>query len=140
MGEVIVRYNHYKKPFQTTDGKLTWGAVDDQYSFSFVFEGNFFLKMYPEKEKEAYVEQEDRTFLNLVDGGTYMIEVEEDEVAESKIEKTTYKAQVVEKKTKTQAELLTDELKNMSLEEIEAKGAKMQELLEAREIENILYS
>ena len=101
MGEVIVRYNHYKKPFQTTDGKLTWGAVDDQYSFSFVFEGNFFLKMYPEKEKEAYVEQEDRTFLNLVDGGTYMIEVEEDEVAESKIEKTTYKAQVVEKKSKT---------------------------------------
>ena len=124
LGEVRVRYNHYNKPFPITDGMLTWGAVDDQYAFSFVFEGNFYLKMYPEKEKEQYVEQKNRTFLNLVDGTTYMIEVVEDEEEEAKKEKTVYKAPTVEKKTKTAADLLTEELKGMSLEEIAAKGAK----------------
>ena len=45
-----------------------------------------------------------------------------------------------EKKTKTAHDLLTEELKGMSLEELEAKGAKYQEVLEARELENILYN
>ena len=44
-GEVRVKYNHYNKPFPIIDGALTWGAVDDQFSFSFVFQGNFLLKL-----------------------------------------------------------------------------------------------
>ena len=54
-----------------------------------------------------------------------MIEVEEDEEAEAKIERTGYVAPKAEEKKKTTAsEMLTAELKGMSLEEIEAKGAK----------------
>lgn len=93
-----MKYNHYNKKFPIVDGQLTWDAVDDQMSFSFVFEGNFQLKMCPEKDKGVYVEQKDKVFLGLLDGTTYVVEVEEDEVAESKIEKTVYKAVEVEKK------------------------------------------
>ena len=97
-GEVHVKYNHYNKALPIVDGQLTWDAVDEQMSFSFVFEGNFQLKMSPEKQKGVYVEQKDKVFLGLIGGTTYVVEVEEDEVAESKIEKTTYKAVVEEKK------------------------------------------
>ena len=74
------------------DGCLKWETIDDQYSFSFVFQGNFGLQLYPEKEKGAYVEQKDKTFLGLIDGTSYVIEVEEDAEAESKIEKTTLRS------------------------------------------------
>ena len=104
---------------------MKWETIDEQYSFSLVFQGNFGLKLYPEKEKGQYVEQKDKTFLGLIDGTSYVIEVEEDAEAESKIEKTTYKAVVIEeKKTNNKVKELTDELKGMTLEEIEAKGAK----------------
>lgn len=117
-----VKYNHYNKPFPITDGALTWGAVDDQFSFSFVFQGNFHLNLYPEKQRGEYVEQKDRTFLNLVDKAVYVIEVVEDEEAEAKIEKTKYVAPTKEEKKKNAADLLTEELKGMSLDEIAAKG------------------
>lgn len=36
-------------------------------------------------------------------------------------------------------ELITDELKGMSVEEIKEKGGKFKELIEARDLEDILY-
>ena len=96
--------------------------------------------MCPEKDKGVYVEQKDKVFLGLLDGTTYVVEVEEDEVAESKIEKTVYKAVEVEKKKNNKVQELTDELKGMTAEEIAAKGAKFQEIHEARDLEEILFS
>ena len=37
LGDAIIRYNHYKKPFQISDGVLKWEDIDEQYCFSFAF-------------------------------------------------------------------------------------------------------
>ena len=139
IGEVTVRYNHYKKPFKTIDNVLTWDSIDEQFSFSFVFKGNYELKLRPEKERDVYLETNGKSFINLTQGAIYFVEVVEDPEEANK-EKTTYIAPKPEKKGKTAKDLLTDQLKGMSLEELEAKGAKYQEILEAREIEDILYN
>ena len=137
--EVIVRYNHYKKPFKTLDNVLQWDTIDEQFSFSFVFKGEYFLKLRPEKEKEVYLECNGKSFINTIPGAVYFVEVEEDPEEAAK-EKTTYIAPKIEKKVKTAHDMLTEELKGMSLEQLEAKGAKYQEVLEARELEDILYN
>ena len=67
-GEVIVKYNHYNKSFPIVDGCLKWETIDDMYAFSYVFQGNWALQLYPEKEKGNYVSQKDKTFEGLVDG------------------------------------------------------------------------
>ena len=97
------------------------------------------MKLRTEKEKDVYLEISGKSFINTVPGATYFVEVEEDPEEAGK-EKTTYIAPKSEKKVKTAQDILTDQLKGMSLEELEAKGAKYQEALEARELEDILYS
>ena len=37
VGDAIIRYNHYKKPFPVVDGVLKWEDIDEEYCFSFVF-------------------------------------------------------------------------------------------------------
>ena len=69
----------------------------------------------------------------------YVIEVEEDVVAEAKIEKKSYKAPTAETKKTTGKYLLTQELKNMSVDEL-GKSDKYKEVLEARELEDCLYN
>ena len=56
--------------------------------------------------------------------------MEEDDEAESKIEKKTYTAEVAEKKKTTGADLLTEELKKMSASELAEAGDKYKELIE----------
>lgn len=60
-------------------------------------------------------------------------------MAESKIEKKTYKAGNAETKKTTGKDLLTEELKNMSVDEL-GKSDKYKEVLEARELEDCLYN
>ena len=70
-----------------------------------------------------------------------MVQVEEDAEAEAKIEKKTFKAAPKDEIKQNKKVLeLTEELKGMSLEEIAEKSAKFQEIQEARDLEDILYS
>lgn len=138
VGESIIRYNHYKKPFKHVDGCIKWEDIDEQYAFSFAFKGEYNLKLRKEKEPDLYLRCENKCFYDLEVGQIYLIEVEEDDVAESKIQKTTYKAVKTETKKKTTgADLLTQDLKNMTTEELTAQGSKYKEALEARELEEM---
>jgi hypothetical protein len=70
-----------------------------------------------------------------------VIEVVEDDEAESKVEKKVYTAvDTGEAKKTTGKDLLTQELKNMSADELRAQGDKYKELIEARELEDCLYN
>jgi hypothetical protein len=40
-GFVTIRFNHYKKKFPIVNSVLLWEDVDREYSFSFVYKGNF---------------------------------------------------------------------------------------------------
>jgi hypothetical protein len=48
-GRVRVRFNHYNKTFPIYNGVLKWTDVDDQYSFSFVYRGNYGRDLYRDK-------------------------------------------------------------------------------------------
>lgn len=41
LGSVIVRYNHYKESFPTINGILSFLPIEEKYSFSSVFRGNY---------------------------------------------------------------------------------------------------
>jgi hypothetical protein len=57
------------------------------------------------------------------------------------VEKKVYTAHdSTETKKTTGKDLLTQELKNMSADELRAQGNKYKELIEARELEDCLYN
>jgi hypothetical protein len=41
IGQVIVRYNHYKDPFPTINGVLSYRSIEEKYGFADVFHGDF---------------------------------------------------------------------------------------------------
>lgn len=49
---MIIRYNHYKHPFVSVKGILSFAPIEEKYSFSDVFHGNFqpILKDYKTNE------------------------------------------------------------------------------------------
>ena len=141
VGESMIKFNHYKKMFKHTDGVIPWDDIEEQYAFSYGYVGNYKLKLRKEKEKDIFLKCEDKKFYGLEVGTVYMIEIENDEEAESKVEKKTYKALAPVNNTKTTAkDLLTNELKNMSADELREAGDKYKEILEARELEDVLFS
>ena len=40
-GNVYVRFNHYNSAFPIHNGVLKWESVDEKYSISFVYRGNY---------------------------------------------------------------------------------------------------
>ncbi|KAJ1623213.1 hypothetical protein T492DRAFT_1056657 [Pavlovales sp. CCMP2436] len=76
-GEVMVRYNHYKKTFPITEGVLDWNAVDDEYALSFVFKGAFGRAMVDTSTGLAMV-QEGVLYRGLQLGTEYRCDIVED--------------------------------------------------------------
>ena len=103
VGDAIIRYNHYKKPFTITDGVLKWEDIDEEYCFSFAFTGDYKLLLRPEKVRDEYLECKDKAFIGLEINGIYIVEVAPDEVEEAKIERKVYRAPAPEEKKKTSA-------------------------------------
>lgn len=140
-GNVIIKYNHYNSSFSISDGQLLKTDIDEKYAISFVFLGDFKLHL-KAKEKTCVEETNDR-FLNLIDKETYFLEIEEDGTAEAKRERKIYKAEPIPsiciKKERKNVELLTDELKNMDIEKIKDRDEDYKKLVEARDLEDILY-
>jgi len=52
-GEVVVRYSHYRAKFKVHNGVLKWKDIDDEYSISFVYKGNFGRHLWQESYKAS---------------------------------------------------------------------------------------
>lgn len=67
----------------------------------------------------------------------------EDEIEESKVPRVVYQAPRKEvcplKGPNKRLDNITDELKQMTIEELQEKGAKYKELIEARDLEDCLF-
>ncbi len=160
-----MRFNHYKEEFPTLDGELAAAGIAERWSFSFAYSGAYKLHL-TAIASNARVEERspagvhlDTLFTNCVDGAEYRVEIEEDDGAEAaaaaaaparKIELISMDAaaaamrggsdSAVGAKGKRGVDALTEELKKLSPEELRAGGDKYKALLEARDLEDILFS
>jgi hypothetical protein len=146
-GLVTVKYNHYKEKFPIIDGVLQEADIDEQYYFSGVFKGNYQLLIRQEKDtsRKYFPKPPDgsKAWLGLEDGGIYIVEIEEDNEAEAERRKNAKPIEFYkpEEKIKKNGRIdgLTNQLKGMSIKELEEKDDKYKELIEARDLEDILY-
>ena len=146
-GMVTVKYNHYKEKFPILDGILQEADIDEQYCLSFVFKGDYHLHIRDEKDPEKRYQPKHpdglKAWVDCEDGKTYIIEVDEDPVLEAERRKNSkpiqfYKPEENLKKN-NRIDGITNQLKGMSLDELKEKREKYKELLEARDLEDILY-
>jgi len=84
---VQIKYNHYKNSFELgIGGTLAWGQVDDMFALSFVFKGNFGVRLLEAGAEPGQVGVERDAhgiFHRLRGGATYTVTIEEDEAAEA---------------------------------------------------------
>jgi hypothetical protein len=159
-GTARVRFSHYNKPFPVHNGVLKWSAIDDEYCLSFVYKGNFVRDLFPripngQSEGRRPVRRDDIGvyFLDLQAGAEYDLVVQEDPVAGIGAEglrlreaplaarelgalRDGQSAAVLSKNTAVKT--LTDELKGMNPDDL--GSAKARDLIERRDIEDILFS
>ena len=165
-----MRYNHYRTRFETLDGLLPARLIEDAYCFSFAFQGAYRLRLNtyvapapratdatPEWKSHAdgegepvpEVVREGATFFEGVqDAVVYRVWVEEDPavVAARGPSKPLVLAppppppgaRLV--RPPPAAGLLTAELKALSADELRAGGDRYRALLEARDLEDTLFS
>jgi hypothetical protein len=92
-GKVLLHYNHYKEWVETTffhseaddkfTGAVSCAEVDEKFSFSFVFKGNYQVQLKGPGRKGPRLPRKDGEVLGLEMGGAeYWAEVDEDEAAE----------------------------------------------------------
>jgi hypothetical protein len=159
-----VRFNHYKESFPTLNGVLQAALIADRWSFSVAYAGNYKLHLTAISDNSAVAERSpggqhlDTEFLDCVDQAEYRVQIEEDDVSEAaalaaagpprQIEIISMEAaaaamhggSAVGPKGKRGVDALTEELKKLSPEELREAGDKYKQLLEARDLEDILYS
>lgn len=87
---------------------------------------------------------ENKEFIGLEDKGKYAVEVDEDPVEAEKEVSRPYVAPKKDdeslKKKNQRVEDITGELKGMSIEELKQKGDAYKQLIEARDLEDVLFS
>ncbi|KRX01007.1 hypothetical protein PPERSA_09613 [Pseudocohnilembus persalinus] len=91
-GKITLKYNHYTEVMEIQDNQLKVIDIDERFFFSDVYKGNFIilLKNYPfdPKDKEIYeYNRKTHKFENLIDGKTYQLYIQEDEIEEEKARK-----------------------------------------------------
>ncbi|KAJ3318498.1 hypothetical protein HDV06_000431 [Boothiomyces sp. JEL0866] len=139
IGNVFVRFNHYNQPFPIKNGALDGNLVDDKYAFSFVHKGSFQLILRDDQGNE--MKQPSRfNYSELEDGKSYTIQVVPDPEIESKRQYGTGVKLNEAKKQNNKVDLITKELKAMTIDQLMEKGERYKELIEARELEACLYS
>jgi len=159
IGSVTIRFNHYNKSFPIYNTVLKWDDVDDEYSFSFVYKGQYSrdlifnvvencgisLEEYKRNSNNLVLRDDDgKLFIGLVDGEqyyAYIVEGVEGIGAEGlRISSEPLKAvkDVSFKSGNTQVNLITNELKAMNIKDLHSDEARR--LKEARDLEDVLFS
>ena len=84
-GQVCCRWNHYRKCFSAHNGVVKFSDIDAEYSFSFVYRGNFTRKLKldgaDDEDASAYVPGDGDFFIEVCPTRTYRLVVIEDPVA-----------------------------------------------------------
>jgi len=140
IGSATVKYNHYGDSFGTKNGILLWETVDEKYCISFVFKGNYVVQL---KAADGTVldKSEEGGFSPIEDGGVYQLVVEEDPEEVAKQVTRTYVAPKDDGiKKKQGVSNITGDLKKMSIDQLQEKGEEYKQMIEARDLEDILYS
>ena len=141
-GEVVVKYNHYKEKFPVVDGVLKEADIDEQYCLSHAYKGTIQFLLREERDpSRTYLPNEGGAWSCVELGKTYVVEVQEDEAAEAERRKNSKPISFYKEETKKNGRIdgITNQLKGMSIKELEEKGDKYKELIEARDLEDILY-
>jgi hypothetical protein len=149
-GQVCCRWNHYRKCFPAHNGVVKFSDIDAEYSFSFVYRGNFTRKLKADgaddEDASAYVPGDGDFFIEVCPTRTYRLVVVEDPVAGVGAEGLRLKegpifglkdAESVPKQSKA-VELLTKELLKMDVSDLHSAQAKA--IREARDVEDVLFS
>ena len=156
-GSVRVRFNHYNKAFPVHNGVLKWSAIDEEYCLSFVYKGNFirdlFLRTANKTEGRCPLRRDDIGvyFLDLQAGAEYDLIVQEVAVAGigaeglrlrdgplAAHELGALRAGQAVLGQSSAVQMLTEELKSMNPNDL--SGEKARDLIERRDIEDILFS
>ena len=154
-GTVKVKFNHYNKSFPIHNGVLLWTDIDDEYSISFVYRGNFVRKLERIEtgggDTAQYATHDDgyNYFIDLQDKSSYRLELIEDPEAgvgaegmrlyTGPIKASPVAATVPAVKSTSRAmDSITAELKSIAVTELNDSHAK--DLIERRDLEDILYS
>lgn len=147
-GKCRVRYNHYNSEFTLLDGRLRWSDVDESYCISYVFEGAFRPRVKEAGADAAPLDRDaDGAFAPLSDGAAYELIIEEDEAAEAAATAADPRraagvraAEPVPGAPNAASARLTAELKTLSVEELAGQSERYQQLKEARDLEDVLFS
>ena len=150
-GEAILRYNHYRHVFEVVapPGRVEIAEVNERFSFSYGFKGQYEIHLRPADVggvTQPRLSRGEGCILGVAIGGEYFCEVDEDP--------TEVARQVEEAKHRKPLSLtgggggggsaahrdLTQQLKGLSAEQLREAGAEYKQLLEARELEDCLFS
>lgn len=157
-GTVRIKFNHYNKEFPIYNGVLVWKHVDDVYSFSFVYRGNYrrdLIVLDANRVASDYSTRGNITalrddlgnyFLGLSIDKSYQVDIEEDPIAGIgaeglRIRDGPLKSQSSREHIRsgnTAFNDLTTELKAIKVENLSSQEAK--DLIERRDVEDILFS
>lgn len=159
-GTVKVRFNHYNKSFPIYNGVLKWSDIDEEYCLSFVYRGNYgrelvLLPVDSTRTDGIVAARHDDSHMYYVDmraNSEYGLEVTEDPQAGIGAEglrlntgplKSTelsniQSSQKAIKSTTIAMDAITAELKSIAVTDL--SGAHAKDLIERRDLEDILYS
>ena len=155
-GMVVIRWNHYRKPFVVHNGVVKFAAIDEEYCFSFVYRGNFSRRLRldvgnGDDEDELFLPGDDAMeFFCKVDPKlAYRIVVEEDPVAGVGAEGLRLRdgpliaaaaaaATDAAPKQSRAVQLITQDLLAMNVNDLHSAEAKA--LREARDVEDVLFT
>lgn len=158
-GSIRIKFNHYNKSFPIYNGVLQWKNVDDEYSFSFVYKGQYSrdlifnvieksgisIEEYKRDEKNVVLRDElGDYFIGLVNEEqyyAYIVEGAEGIGAEGlRLSSEPLKAfkDATLTSGNTQVKIITQELKAMNVKDLDSDEARR--LKEARDLEDVLFS
>ena len=154
-GMVVIRWNHYRKPFVVHNGVVKFSAIDEEYCFSFVYKGNFSRRLRldvgnGDDEEESFLPVDDAMeFFCKVDPKlAYRIVVEEDPVAgvgaeglrlrDGPLIAAAAAATDAAPKQSRAVQLITQDLLAMNVNDLNSAEAKA--LRESRDVEDVLFA
>ena len=160
--QITVRYNHYVSKFESRDGVLRYSDIDDKWCIGYVFRGDYERRLMGKGERIEEAREKGKVgasyFLGVkaaIPENVYILGLEpgKDGVG---LEGTTKKIKVsgggilMPKsgcsaspgglvRVTSESRRITEDLKRMTGEEIREGGEELRDMLERRDLEDVLY-